>query len=346
MSSKGFKKTIIGVLIILILGACDFVSIVSFEAKTDRAALTTVSETSQETGNTTTEMFETTAHTEPEALDTHKGELLRVGEVSLKIGQTESALVDVFGVPQRTNKTLSEYIRYVYHLDDGLLFASIYKDEVVGLFICSESFEYEGITSRSTKEEALAALEFADTSGKIDERLKIIRAATQDYKISAYYDDLESGCVEAISVVVHGFGITDHSEEAMEAYALELFDLTNVFRQRHGLPMLQWSNEATESAFLHSADMVENNFFSHTGSDGSNVAKRMDKIGIMYQYAGENLAGGYEDAAGAAFGLYNSEGHRSNILFEEYTYVGISVVYSEKTEYKIYCTQNFFSTWQ
>ena len=49
----------------------------------------------------------------------------------------------------------------------------------------------------------------------------------------------------------------------------------------------------TSAAARHSADMATNNFFSHTGSDGSTVAERSADAGFDTFPLGENIAAGY-----------------------------------------------------
>ena len=41
------------------------------------------------------------------------------------------------------------------------------------------------------------------------------------------------------------------------------FDLTNIIRSRHKLPLLTWDQETADVAVGHSKDMKDNNYFSH-----------------------------------------------------------------------------------
>ena len=64
--------------------------------------------------------------------------------------------------------------------------------------------------------------------------------------------------------------------------------------------------------------MAENNFFEHTGSDGSDVAFRVERTGYNYQTAGENLAIGVNTIDGAMAGWIKSPGHCATLMGSQY----------------------------
>lgn len=47
------------------------------------------------------------------------------------------------------------------------------------------------------------------------------------------------------------------------------------------------------AAYQHSLDMAKNNFFSHTGSDGSGLEDRAANANFYTFPLGENIAAGY-----------------------------------------------------
>lgn len=67
---------------------------------------------------------------------------------------------------------------------------------------------------------------------------------------------------------------------------------------------------------------------------------RMEKAGIFYRAAGENIAVGYRNAVSAHEGWMNSPGHRENIL-GDYEYIGVGIVFGG--EYQVYYTQDFYT---
>jgi len=65
--------------------------------------------------------------------------------------------------------------------------------------------------------------------------------------------------------------------------------------------------------------------FGHVSPDGEDVGDRLEKDGIKYAIAGENLALA-PTVTTAQNGLMNSEGHRANILEPKFKKVGIGVI--------------------
>lgn len=106
----------------------------------------------------------------------------------------------------------------------------------------------------------------------------------------------------------------------------ELLELTNRQRQNNGLPRLALSQSLGRAAQNHAGDMVNGNFFSHTGSNGSSVADRAREEGYQFQMIGENIAMGTNRTPSSAIeGWMNSPGHRANILNPNYTEIGFGI---------------------
>jgi uncharacterized protein YkwD len=84
-------------------------------------------------------------------------------------------------------------------------------------------------------------------------------------------------------------------------------------------------NELLENAAqLHTDDMKENDFFSHTGSDGSTVGDRVSSFGYTWSRLGENIANGYESEKDVVNGWINSEFHCKNIMNPEFVEMGVA----------------------
>lgn len=129
-------------------------------------------------------------------------------------------------------------------------------------------------------------------------------------------------------------------EKPEEDLERQIFELTNSARAEHGLEPFKWDSRLAEVARQHSQDMRDQGFFSHNSPDGDTPFDRMEKAGILYRAAGENIAVGYRDAVSAHEGWMNSPGHRENIL-GDYEYIGVGIVYGG--EYQVYYTQNFYT---
>jgi uncharacterized protein YkwD len=118
-----------------------------------------------------------------------------------------------------------------------------------------------------------------------------------------------------------------------------LYKLLNEKRQEQGLKKLRRGKKIEVAARRHSRDMVENNFFSHVGQDGENLADRLRKARVKgWKSAGENLAGA--GSVEVAFDLWlASPAHRNNMLRSNYTNVGIDV--TEGGPYGLMITMDF-----
>ena len=106
----------------------------------------------------------------------------------------------------------------------------------------------------------------------------------------------------------------------------EVVDLVNQERAAAGCPALGISAELTAAAQGHSEDMAINNFFSHTGSNGSSPWDRMEAAGYTAG-AAENVAAGQSTAEAAMRAWMRSAGHRSNILNCSLTEIGVGLYY-------------------
>jgi uncharacterized protein YkwD len=118
-------------------------------------------------------------------------------------------------------------------------------------------------------------------------------------------------------------------------------ELINEERAKEGLAPLAIQSQLTTAARLHSADMACNNFFSHTGSDGSSSSLRVARQGYIGSYIGENIAAGYSTPESTVNAWMNSSGHRANILNVNYIELGVGYVYRSGSPYGAYWTNAF-----
>lgn len=123
--------------------------------------------------------------------------------------------------------------------------------------------------------------------------------------------------------------------------AMEVLTAVNQERENRGLSSLTWHNGAAQTAYDHSVDMKERDFFGHVNPDGQNVGDRLNADGIGWSYAGENIAIGRMSVEDVMDAWMNSDGHRANILSENYTHLGVGV---HNTSENTWWTQNFLRT--
>lgn len=105
----------------------------------------------------------------------------------------------------------------------------------------------------------------------------------------------------------------------------QMLDLVNQERQAAGLNPLAPDPELTQVARQHSADMFARGYFAHDTPEGLSPFDRMNKAGVRFLTAGENLALA-PTLPLAHTGLMNSPGHRANILRPQFGRVGIGVM--------------------
>jgi uncharacterized protein YkwD len=93
----------------------------------------------------------------------------------------------------------------------------------------------------------------------------------------------------------------------------EVTRLTNVERAKAGCGALRIDARLTTAARLHSQDMVDRGYFSHTSPDGEGPGDRAEAAGYP-SWSGENIAAGYPTPTAVVRGWMSSDGHRANIL--------------------------------
>jgi uncharacterized protein YkwD len=128
-------------------------------------------------------------------------------------------------------------------------------------------------------------------------------------------------------------------------FGQQVLDLTNQFRAQNGLAPLRLNTELNAAALTHSKNMALQDFFSHTGKDGSTVGDRLKTVGYESQAWGENIAAGYATPDQVVQSWINSPGHRANLLNRSYTELGVGYYYlandTGSVNYKSYWTQDF-----
>ncbi|HEX2515501.1 MAG TPA: CvpA family protein [Chloroflexota bacterium] len=104
-----------------------------------------------------------------------------------------------------------------------------------------------------------------------------------------------------------------------------MLDLINVERLRAGLRPLVADERLREVARQHSQEMFRLGYFAHVSPSAGSPADRLQRSGVPFATAGENLA--YAPTVEVAHsGLMASPGHRKNILTPEFNRVGIGVM--------------------
>ena len=125
----------------------------------------------------------------------------------------------------------------------------------------------------------------------------------------------------------------------------QAFQLINEKRAAQNLPPLKWNDDIAKVARVHSQNMAEYKFLSHTGTDGSMVDDRADRIGLSHWRAiGENIAYNRGYAQPIEFAVERwmlSPKHKTNLLSDRWQESAIGIAVTADGTY--YLTQVFLS---
>ena len=111
---------------------------------------------------------------------------------------------------------------------------------------------------------------------------------------------------------------------------------------RNALPAsgpLRWDVRLENAAQGHSTDMASNNFFSHTGSDGGSLSRRVTESGFQWRRVGENIAGGQNSVADAVQAWIDSPGHCRNLMDPSFSHTALACVRNGDSDLRQYWTQ-------
>ncbi|MGL4337812.1 MAG: CAP domain-containing protein [Turicibacter sp.] len=134
------------------------------------------------------------------------------------------------------------------------------------------------------------------------------------------------------------------SSDFMSQVEQLIFAKVNEERANAGVATLSYNNTMQKYARIKSEDMGVNNYFDHKDLNGQLITNQMAADGVSYAAWGENIAyiGGVSDANALAnqfmTNWMNSQGHRENILSDNFTGIGIGVY---KVGGTVYATQEF-----
>lgn len=103
---------------------------------------------------------------------------------------------------------------------------------------------------------------------------------------------------------------------------------------------LAWSCKLYEAAKTHSADMAENDYFSHMSPEGIGIEQRIEEQGYVWRAVGENIAAGHLSASAAVNGWLESPGHCRNIMSGAFTEMGMASADNPGSRYTNYWTQS------
>jgi uncharacterized protein YkwD len=107
---------------------------------------------------------------------------------------------------------------------------------------------------------------------------------------------------------------------------------------------LTWNTKLLQSAKGHSADMAQNNYFSHTSLDGRTLSQRVLAAGYSYMAVGENIAAGQTTVESVMTAWINSPGHCQNLMNPTFRDIGVACIRNDAATYRLYWTMNLGRT--
>ncbi|MFD8303731.1 CAP domain-containing protein [Streptomyces sp. NPDC059690] len=117
---------------------------------------------------------------------------------------------------------------------------------------------------------------------------------------------------------------------------------TNAGRKTAGCSALQIRPARHVAAQRHTADMAQDHYVGHTGSNGSTMVDRAEAAGcIGWSSLAENVAAGQATAAGVVKAWMKSPGYRANILNCSLKHIGVGYVKASGSAGGPYWTQDF-----
>ena len=125
-----------------------------------------------------------------------------------------------------------------------------------------------------------------------------------------------------IAVVIAAAAPLLASEITTESVLTEM----NAYRAKNGVWPLRIDSRLSLAAADRMRDMEELEYWAHDAPDGRSPFVWLKPHGYEFQYAGENLASGFETTEVLVQGWMESPGHRANILSTDYDDVGIAII--------------------
>nr|WP_289038921.1 CAP domain-containing protein [uncultured Allobacillus sp.] len=123
------------------------------------------------------------------------------------------------------------------------------------------------------------------------------------------------------------------TEADIQEFEYQVLELVNEERKAQGLKPLEFSVQVSEVARAKSHDMADSNYFDHQSPNYGSPFEMMQTFGVDYRAAGENIAMGQRSPEEVMNGWMNSEGHRKNIMHDQFTHLGVGYVEKNGTTY-------------
>ncbi len=256
---------------------------------------------------------------------------ISVNSKSVKFGDSIAQLTQSFGAPTEIliDKIPSGTVKYYVYAGD-------YKNLVI--FTCSDTEGVIGVyTTSKTIKIALSRVVTFDNAQELH--------YLDNVDFSVFAEEFNDDRAYSMYATTQGETLRIHSDSNLTTQEKLIFHALNATRAINGKAALVYDTEFAKVALYHSKDMADNDYFDHTSPSGEEFQDRLALFGYPPYYAGENIAAGNVVNAYAFNDMwYNSDGHRENMLRDEFTNIGIGIAFAYSQHYgcqMYYATQNF-----
>ena len=233
---------------------------------------------------------------------------------------------DTAGVPVRPDKTLDELAR---ELARGTKLADAIK--AVGYpASAATSLHVKNAASEDAAQRALAMRYCREIADPRYTGVGVFRSR-DNYWIVLAARRIDPKPLEPIAVAARVL-------ELVNAARAEPRDCGKGHRFAAAGPLIA-SPKLAEAARLHSVDMAEHRTLGHPGSDGSEPAERITRVGYEWRGTGENVASGQQNADAVVAAWLTSPGHCANIMEPRFTEMGVAFALAPDQNPNIYWTQ-------
>lgn len=106
----------------------------------------------------------------------------------------------------------------------------------------------------------------------------------------------------------------------------KLIELTNIEREKAGLPKVNENESLSKAAALKAQNMLSENYWAHFAPSGKSPWDFILSSGYKFTFAGENLAKNFYNSEDIVKAWMTSPTHRDNLLNNKYKDIGIAVV--------------------
>ncbi|WP_379966966.1 CAP domain-containing protein [Ectobacillus sp. sgz5001026] len=293
-----------------------------------------------------------------------KVEKTSANAISTLLGENSESLLAQFGEPDRIDPSAYDYQWWVYNKDlTHYVQFGVQNDKIVTIYSGGQNVNVAPFHFGQQYEEISKQFSFSNevSVDKNNYQFELSEQEVQQQPLISlengwaqlYFDNLTKELVgirylDADTLLkqrpyqliytgqlVKPAQVSDAQLQKIEqGNAKQILDTTNIIRMHHNLHLLNWDDQTSQVAYLHSKDMNDQNYFSHDSPKFGSLGDRLHQGNVTFHMAGENIASNYPDGVAAVQGWLNSEGHRKNLLDSQYTAIGIGV------DNKYY-TQNF-----